>query len=65
MKEAVLLRQGYIANLASVEVIDERLRSFRRSATRRADRVASTGSTRGIELRDVSFEYTAEIEGVD
>ncbi len=57
MKEAMLLRQGYIGNLASVEVIDERLRGLAEArdppgGSRNLDRLE-----RGIELRRVCFDY--------
>jgi ATP-binding cassette, subfamily B, bacterial MsbA len=65
MKEMIVLRQSYIANLASVELIDKRLRSLAEA------RDPASGSRRfsrldhGIELRDVTFSYPTESGGVD
>jgi ATP-binding cassette, subfamily B, bacterial MsbA len=60
MKEAMVLRQSYLANGASVEVIAERLRSLEDArdpsgGPRSIDRLTS-----GIEIRDVSFNYMAD-----
>jgi len=57
MKEAMLLRQSYIANLGSVEVIEKRLSGLAEArdpvgGTRNLDRLESC-----IELNNVSFDY--------
>ncbi len=59
VKEAMMLRQGYIGNLGSVEVIEKRLGDLTAArdpagGSRRLDLLE-----RGIELRNVSFDYGA------
>lgn len=58
MKETMMLRQGYIANLASVEVIDERLRSLEAARDPAGGPRQLHRLERGIELRDVCFAYS-------
>jgi ABC-type multidrug transport system fused ATPase/permease subunit len=57
MKEAMLLRQSYIANLASVEVVDKRLRALTKARDPAGGSRQLARIERGIELRDVSFMY--------
>ncbi len=59
MKESILLRQNYLANLASVEVIDGRLRSLAEARDPSGGSKKIRGLEKGIELRNVSFRYSA------
>lgn len=59
MKEAVMLRQGYLGSLASVEVVERRLDGLGRAkdpvgGSRKLERIE-----RGITLQDVAFHYGA------
>lgn len=59
-KEAMLVRQSYVANLASVEVIDDRLSGLAdardpASGSRTLERL-----DRGIDLHDITFHYDGQ-----
>jgi ATP-binding cassette, subfamily B, bacterial MsbA len=62
MKEAMLARQSYVSNLASIEVIEDRLQGLREArdaqgGVRKFDRLK-----RGLELRSVSFDYPSKAQ---
>jgi ABC-type multidrug transport system fused ATPase/permease subunit len=57
LKEVVTLRQGYIASLASVEVVESRLSSLSKARDPIGGERIINRLSRDIEFRDVSFAY--------
>jgi subfamily B ATP-binding cassette protein MsbA len=59
MKEALVLRQSYVSNLGSIEIVDERLRGLAEARDPAGGARQLRELARGIELRNVSFDYRA------
>ena len=63
MKEALVLRQSYVANLGSIEIVDDRLRGLEGARDREGGGRQLHALERGIELRNVSFDYAMGQDG--
>ena len=71
VKEAVMQRQSYVATLASVEIIDARLKNLIAASDPVGGEQQLTHLNDGIELRGVTFQYlgieqsTPALRGID
>lgn len=61
MNQAILLRQGYIGNLGSIEVVDERLHELEEARDPAGGTLSLSGLNRGIEICNVHFDYSSGI----